>query len=86
MLALDIQQVISQALCFILLWVILKRVAWGPLLEVIDSRKETIEQDLKQAEATRQGMEKLKVELNQRLAEIDAEARGKIQESINEKI
>jgi F-type H+-transporting ATPase subunit b len=83
-LQLDIQQIISQAVCFLILWWALKRVAWGPLLALIDARREKIEQDLKHAADAKADIERVKDELRTRLAQIDDEGRTKIQQAVLE--
>ena len=47
MLDLDLQQIISQALSFIILLWILRRFAWKPLLNALDARRMHIEDELK---------------------------------------
>jgi F-type H+-transporting ATPase subunit b len=84
MLQLDAQQILSQALSFLLLLWVLRRWAWRPLLGVLDARRAHIEGQLQQAEQSRKDMERLHQEYTQRLATIDAEARGKIQQAILE--
>lgn len=84
MLQLDFQQILSQVICFIILWMVLKRLAWGPLLYIIDQRREKIELDLKQAESAKADMQTLQKDLEKRLVHIDEEAREKIQQAVLE--
>ena len=84
MLQLDLQQILSQAVSFILLVVILRRFAWKPLLAMLDGRRAHIEEELRQAAEGKAQMERLQVEYTQRLAKIDEEARAKIQQAILE--
>ncbi len=83
-LQLDLQQILSQALGFLLLLWVLKRFAWRPLLQALDTRRARIEDDLKQAAQQKADVERLTAQLNQRLAAIDDEARAKIQQAIAE--
>ena len=46
MLQLDLQQVLSQAISFIVLLMILRRFAWRPLLAILDERRRHIETTL----------------------------------------
>ena len=78
----DLQQVLSQAISFLLLLFILKRFAWKPLLSVIDRRQEQIAQDLRHAEERKLEMERLQEEYRRRLTQIEDEARAKIQQAI----
>ena len=84
MLQLDFQQILSQALAFIILWLVLKRFAWGPLLAVLDARRARIEEDLRKAAATQEATARLHHELSQRLLKIEDEARTKIQQAITD--
>lgn len=84
MLQLDIQQIISQALSFLLLLWVLRRFAWRPLLGVLDARRAKIEADLAHAAAQKADVERLTAELNKRLAALDEEARAKIQQAVQE--
>ncbi len=83
-LQLDLQQIISQSLSFLLLLWVLRRFAWRPLLSLLDARRATIEQDLRQAALQKADVERLTAQLNQRLAAIDEEARAKIQQAVLE--
>lgn len=78
----DLQQVLSQAISFLLLLFILKRFAWRPLLSVIDRRQEQISQDLRHAEERKAEMERLQEEYRRRLTQIEDEARAKIQQAV----
>jgi F-type H+-transporting ATPase subunit b len=80
----DIQQIISQAISFLLLLVILRRFAWGPLLTILDQRRARIEGDLKHAADAKVEVARLREELDRRLAKIDEETRAKIQQAILE--
>ncbi|MBI3088284.1 MAG: F0F1 ATP synthase subunit B [Candidatus Omnitrophica bacterium] len=83
-LQLDLQQILSQALSFLLLVWVLRRFAWRPLLGMLDARRAQIARDLDAASRQRQEMEQLKQLLGRRLEAIDEEARRKIQEAIRE--
>ena len=84
MLQLDLQQILSQALSFILLVVILRRFAWRPLLHLLDQRRARIEEELRQVAQSKTDLARLQADYSQRLAKIDEEARTKIQQSILE--
>jgi F-type H+-transporting ATPase subunit b len=84
MLQLDIQQIISQALSFLLLLWVLRRFAWRPLLDVLDARREKIEADLAHAAAQKADIERLTAELHKQLEVIDEESRAKIQQAVQE--
>ncbi len=83
-LQLDLQQIISQSLSFLLLLWVLRRFAWRPLLSLLDARRAKIEGDLRHAAQQKADVERLSAQLNQRLAAIDEEARAKIQQAVLE--
>ena len=83
-LQLDLQQLISQALSFLLLLWILRRFAWRPLLTMLDQRRARIEEALREVAQRKTEMESLQAEYAQRLAKIEEEARLKIQQAILE--
>ena len=84
MLQLDVQQVISQALSFLLLLWVLRRFAWRPLLGILDGRRRQIENALQQAAKSREDVARLQAEYQGRLAQIEDEARQKLQQAILE--
>ena len=84
MLQLDLQQILSQAISFLILLWLLRRFAWTPLLAMLDQRRAHIEEQLRQAAHTKAETERLQQELQSRLVKIDDEARGKIQLAILE--
>jgi len=73
-----------QALGFLLLFWFLKRVAWGPILRLLDQRQARIEEGFNQIAQTRTEVERLKQDLTVRLTQIDREARERIQQAILE--
>jgi F-type H+-transporting ATPase subunit b len=83
-LQLDLQQILSQAISFALLVVVLRKFAWGPLLGILDQRRARIEADLRQAAESKEALGRLQHELSTRLAKIDEETRNKIQQALLE--
>ena len=84
MLQLDLQQIVSQALSFLILLWVLRRFAWRPLLGILDARRRHIEEELQKVAQSKTEMERLQRDYAQRLAKIDEEARAKIQQAILE--
>ena len=84
MLALDLQQILSQVLSFLLLLGILRRFAWRPLLTILDQRRQRIEEELRHVAQSKAEIAQLQQDYSQRLATIDNEARAKIQPAILE--
>ena len=83
-LQLDLQQIVSQALSFLLLLWVLKRFAWKPLLGVLDARRARIEDGLARIDQGKADLERLQQELAGRLAKIDDESRARIQQAVQE--
>ena len=84
MLQLDLQQIVSQALSFLLLLWVLRRFAWRPLLTMLDQRRARIEEELRVVAQRKDDVAALQVEYTRKLATIHEEARAKIQEAILE--
>lgn len=84
MLQPDLQQILSQALSFLLLVFILKRFAWRPLLTMLDQRRARIEEEIRQLAHSEAELARLQQEYHERLATIEEEARTKIQQAILE--
>lgn len=73
---------ISSAVGFgIFAWV-LKKFLWGPVLGVIDERRESIESAFQEVDDAREDVKRLKLEYEQQLNEINAEAQSKLQEAV----
>lgn len=83
-LQLDLQQILSQAISFVLLVVILRKVAWRPLLGMLDQRRARIEDELRQIAQSKAELARLQEDYAKRLAKIEDEARTKIQQAMLE--
>ena len=83
-LQLDLQQIVSQALSFLLLLWVLRRFAWRPLLSLLDQRRSRIEEELRQVAQSRAELARLQEDYGRRLAAIEEEARTKLQQAILE--
>ena len=83
-LQLDLQQILSQAISFAVLVVVLRKFAWGPLLGVLDARRARIEEDLARAAESKTELARLQAEISARLTKIDEEARNKVQQALLE--
>ena len=84
MLQLDLQQILSQAISFVLLVAILRRFAWQPLLHLLDQRRQRIEEELRQVAQSKAELARLQDDYTRRLAKIDEEARSRIQQAVLE--
>ncbi|MFH2009108.1 MAG: F0F1 ATP synthase subunit B [bacterium] len=77
-------EIVTHIIAFVLFILILRKLAWGPLLKVIDDRREKIESDFSRAEELQKEAEESRKRYETQLSEIEAQAREKIQESIDE--
>lgn len=76
--------IVTVILCFFLVFWVLKRFAYGPILSAIDERRNAIDSDLKRAEDLRAQSEKDREDIEARLRGIEEESRQKMQELLNE--
>ena len=81
---LEIQQILTQALGFLILLWILKKIAWKPLLSLLDERREKIVSEFKNIDQVKSDLARLEEQYKAKLSEIDAQARQRIQEAISE--
>ncbi len=63
---------------FLLLVFLLKKFAWGPVINALEKREQQIESDKQTAANARQSAEELKKELDDRLAQISTESAQKM--------
>lgn len=75
-------QLLTTALGFICFVLILGRFAWGPILSVLDERRQKVEGDYAAAEKNLAEAEELKGEFESKLADIKAIEREKVQEAV----
>ncbi|MBI3332920.1 MAG: F0F1 ATP synthase subunit B [Candidatus Omnitrophica bacterium] len=80
----DPSQILTHAVGFLILLFILRKFAWGSLLSALEARSNGIAQQFRTIEETKKELEKLKEHLQQSLAKIEEEARGKIQAAVQE--
>jgi len=80
----ELSQLITHIVGFLIALLILKKYAWGQVLKMLDDRREKIDGDLRTAEQTMENAKKDQEDLRLQLKEIDATARAKTLEAINE--
>jgi len=80
----ELSQLITHILGFLVALWVLRKYAWGPVLKMLDERRDKIDQDLRSAEQIREDAKKDQEELRLQLKEIDATARAKTLEAVNE--
>src|SRR5947199_59849 len=80
----ELSQILSQIIAFLITLWILKKFAWKPLMGVMDERRNKIKSEFDYIENQKTEVKKLADEYEERLANADAKARIKIQEAIDE--
>ncbi|MCP4582861.1 MAG: F0F1 ATP synthase subunit B [candidate division Zixibacteria bacterium] len=75
-------ELLTQIIGFIIAVWILKKFAWKPLLGMLEQRRTKIQGDLESAEKTKEEAAEVLVDYQNKLKDIDTEARTKIQEAI----
>lgn len=80
----EIKQVITQILAFLIMLWILKRYTWQPLLSLLDERTAKIKAAFKEAEEHRAQADKYRVEYQQKIDDIKSEGQTIIQGAVQE--
>jgi F-type H+-transporting ATPase subunit b len=84
MLDVNIGAVITQALAFIILVFLMAKFAFKPIGNMLDERQRGIQSTLDQVAADRRAMEQTRADYEQRLANIEAEAREHISGAVKQ--
>jgi len=80
----DIRQVLTQILGFLLMVWILSRYAWGPLVGMLEARREKIAGEFKEAERLKAEAVELKARYDAELRTIEGHARHRMNEAVAE--
>lgn len=80
----EIKQTITQIIAFLAMLWILKRFAWKPFLAILDERTEKIKSIFDEAENKLQEADALKADYDKKIANIEAEGQGIIQDAANQ--
>lgn len=83
-MSLSLQEIITQALGFLILVWVMKRIFWKPLLGLLESRRARIEEAFREIEASKREIKHLRSDYESQLARIEEEARAKLQEAVDE--
>jgi F-type H+-transporting ATPase subunit b len=75
---------ITQMLGFLIVFWVLRRYAWGPLMGMLEERRMRIATEVQTTEKLRREAEALKAEFENQLRNIEAQARQRIQEAVAE--
>ena len=81
-MGLEISQVIIQMIAFLIMLLVLKKFGWKPLLDVLHERQQKIQSEFDSIAEQKDDVKKLAKDYQEKLREIDVEARHKIQEAI----
>ena len=77
-------EIVTQLLAFLLVFLILKKFAFGAIFASIEARQKTIADSIRQAQEKKAEMERLEKEYRARLQNIEQEARTKVQEALTD--
>jgi F-type H+-transporting ATPase subunit b len=80
----DIRQVLTQILGFLIMLWILRQFAWGPVLGMLEARRQKIAGEFQEAENRKAEADQMKSRYEQELRGIEAQARARMQEGIAE--
>ncbi len=83
-LGIDFHLILVQIVGFLLLVFILAKFAFGPMVAMLQQRQDTIQGNMDEAASRRDEMVRLQREYEQRLAQIEDQARDKIQAAVRE--
>lgn len=81
---LEIGQVLTQIVAFLIMLWILKRFAWKPLLGIMEERRDKIKAEFHSIDDQKREIQRLTNEYNDKLKQIEFEAKAKIQEAVNQ--
>jgi len=80
---LNIPVVLTNIAGFVIVVWILAKVAWGPILDILDARRDKIASDFAEAEQARGDAEQLKGDFESKLGDIKTIEREKVQEAVD---
>ena len=80
----DVRQVVTQILGFLLMVWILRRYAWGPVMGMLEARREKIAGEFKEADRLKGEALELKARYESEMKSVEAQARQRMQEAVAE--
>lgn len=84
MLNLDISQIFIQIIAFLVMLWVMKRYGWQPLMDILDTRKKTIQAEFDSLAAQKKQANQWAAQYEEKLKNIESEARQRIQEAVAE--
>lgn len=80
----DWRQIATHVLGFIIAVLILKRYAWGPILRLLEERREKIAGEFERIDLEKKAAAVLKSDYEAQLRNIEVQARARLQEAVHE--
>lgn len=80
----QIQQLLTHAIGFLIVLWILKRFAWGPLLSLMEERRNRIAGEFQKIQQDQAAVDRLAADYEAKLKDIDNERRARLVEAVNE--
>ena len=80
----SIQQLLTHAVGFLITVWILKKFAWGPLLALLEERRQKIKDEFQSIDDEKARIDSLAAEYEDKLKDIDSERRAKLVEAVDE--
>ena len=80
----EYSQILTHLVGFLIAFFILKKFAWGPVLQMLDDRRQKISDEFAEIETQKQQADALLHEYEERLRKIEDEARARINEAVAE--
>jgi len=81
---LNANELVAQITCFLILLAIMRAFLWKKFLGILDNRKEAVSSEFKKIDEAKEAVSLIKQEYDRKLADIDVEAKVRIQEAIAE--
>lgn len=78
----EIGQILTQIVAFLIMLFILKKFAWKPLLSMLEERKKRIQSEFEFIDSQKKEIERIKNSYREKLDEIEGTAKAKFQEAI----
>jgi F-type H+-transporting ATPase subunit b len=79
---LAVEQVLTQVVAFLIMYWVLKRFAWKPLLKLMDERKQMIASDFEAIKNEKYEIQRIQEDYKQKLKALEAESKLKIHEAV----
>ena len=80
----DVKVLLTQIVGFLIVLWVLRKVAWGPVLEMLEKRRQKIANDVASADQLRKEAQELKAKYEEEIRTIEAQSRERIQLAVAE--